>query len=299
VKNSNTLTPSERSSPLFPSPENCHPLLSSSTILTSPPPPPSLPRDTCQTPNKHFLPSIVVSPPMSTTLIVLEPSWPIPPMATSSSTQSLPQIGTSQRPYYSTIRAHLRNKSPSGLSMPSSPIDSDAARSTHSDRINVSVLEGETTSYQPNPTVLVPDPSMYPPSSSSPPTQILSALYPGYDDDSTNEGYNEASVRSRTISARLGRALKKSSSSLWNCFARKSGRLSEISETKSEKKEVRYTTATPPLFPSRSFGSLGTMSGCWMSGEIETRMALAERERECNSEGGVQSGSAFRFRHTP
>ena len=181
--------------------------------------------------------------------------------------------------------------------MPSSSIDSDAARSTHSDRINVSVLEGETTSYQPNPTVLVPDPSMYPPSSSSPPTQILSALYPGYNGDSTNEGYNEASVRSRTISARLGRALKKSLSSLWNCFARKSGRLSEISETKLEKKEeVRYTTATPPLFPSRSFGSLGTMSGCWMSGEIETRMALAEREHECNS---VQSGSAFRFRHTP
>ena len=172
--------------------------------------------------------------------------------------------------------------------MPSSPIDSDAAQSTYSDRINVSVLEGETTSYQPNLTVLVPDPSMHPPSSSSPPTQILSALYPGYDNNSTNEGYNEASVQSRTISARLGRALKKSSSSLWNCFAQKSGQLSEISETKLEKKkEVQYTTATPPLFPSQSFRSLGMMSGCWMSGEIETRMALAEYERECNSEGGV------------
>ena len=135
------------------------------------------------------------------------------------------------------------------------------------------------------------------PSFSSPPTQILSALYPGYDDDSTNEGYNEASVRSRTISARLGRALKKSSSSLWNFFAQKSGRLSE---TKSEKKkEVQYTTATYPLFPSQNFGSLGTMSGCWMSSEIETRMVLAEHEHECNSEGGVQSGSAFQFRHMP
>ena len=42
---------------------------------------------------------------------------------------------------------------------------------------------------------------------------------------------------------------------LWNCFARKSGRLSEVSETKSEKKkEVRYTTAMPTLFPSQSFG---------------------------------------------
>jgi len=31
------------------------------------------------------------------------------------------------------------------------------------------------------------------------------------------------------------------------------------------------------------------------------RMALAEREREseCDSEGGVQSGSAFRFLHMP
>ena len=76
MKNSNTLTPSERSPPLSPPPENCHPPLSSLTILMSPPPPPpSLPRDTCQTPNEHFLPSIVVSPPMSTTPIVLEPSF--------------------------------------------------------------------------------------------------------------------------------------------------------------------------------------------------------------------------------
>jgi len=36
-----------------------------------------------------------------------------------------------------------------------------------------------------------------------------------------------------------------------------------------------------------------------MSGEIETRMALAKRERECNSEGGIQSGSAFQFHHMP
>ena len=75
AKNSNTLTPSERSPPLSPPPENRHPPSSSSTILTSPPPPPSSPRDTCQTPNEHFLPSIVVSPPMSTTPIVLEPSF--------------------------------------------------------------------------------------------------------------------------------------------------------------------------------------------------------------------------------
>jgi len=41
------------------------------------------------------------------------------------------------------------------------------------------------------------------------------------------------------------------------------------------------------------------MSGCWMSSEIEMRMALAERERECNSKGDVQSGSAFQFRYMP
>ena len=62
---------------------------------------------------------------------------------------------------------------------------------------------------------------------------------------------------------------------------------------------MRYTTAIPSLFPSQNFGSLGTMSGCWMSSEIEMRMALAERERECNSKGDVQSGSAFQFRYMP
>jgi len=77
---------------------------SSSAILT----PPGSHSDTCQTLSENILPSIVISTLTSTTLILLEPLQPVPPMATSSP-QPLPRIRTPQRPYYSTVRAHLRN----------------------------------------------------------------------------------------------------------------------------------------------------------------------------------------------
>ena len=297
VAKSSSLIPPERSPPLSPPPENLQPPSSFPATLT----PPGSPSDTCQTPEK-FSPSIVVSTPTSATPILLEPSRPIPPMAISSP-QALPRIGTPQRPYYSTIRAHLRNNanisSPrlSTTSTPSTPVDGDP-RLIYSDRIGVSVLEGEET-YQPSPAVL---PSVLAPSHifplipvqmysqpSSPPTHILSALDPGYNDDEESQY-----IRSGTISARLRRVLRKRSS-LWSCLGQKGGQPFEVSETKSEK-EVHYTTAMPALFPSRSFGSFGNMSGCSMSGEIEMRMAMAERNHNID---GVQSASAFRFHPTP
>jgi len=303
VAKSSSLIPPERSPPLSPPPENLQPPSSFPATLT----PPGSPSDACQTPEK-ISPSIVISTPTSTTPILLEPSWPIPPRAISSP-QALPRIGTPQRPYYSTVRAHLRNNaniSPSCLSTPSTPstpVDGDP-RLIYSDRIGVSVLEGEKT-YQPSPAVLpfVLAPShtfpstpvqMYSQSSqsSSPPTHILSALDPGYDDDDDSGEFQY--LRSRTISARLRRVLRKRSS-LWSCLGRKGGRPFEVSETKSEK-EIHYTTAMPALFPSRSFGSFGNMSGCSMSGEIEMRMAMAERNRNID---GAQSESAFRFHPTP
>jgi len=59
---------------------------------------------------------------------------------------------------------------------------------------------------------------------------ILSALDLGfdYDDDNEFDEYN----RSKTISAQLGRALRKSSSSLCSFLGRKGRQLSEVSETK-------------------------------------------------------------------
>jgi len=300
VAKSSSLTPPERSPPLSPPPKKLQPTsLSPATLM-----PLSSPSGACPRP-EEISPSIVISTPTSTTPILLEPSRPIPPMAISSP-QALPRIGTPQRPYYSTVRAHLRNNAninPLRLSTPSTsstPVDGDP-RLIHSDSIGVSVLEGEKT-YQPSPAVL---PSVLAPShifpsipvqmysqSSSPPRHILSALDPGYDDDDDDDDDEEYEyIRSRTISARLSRVLRKH----WSCLGRKGGRPFEVSETKSEK-EVHYTTAMPALFPSRSFGSFGTMSGCSMSGEIEMRMALAERNRNID---GVQSTSAFRFRPSP
>ena len=103
IANSSSLAPPERSPPLSPPPENLQPPSSSLATLT----PPGSPSDTCQTPSKNILPTIVISTPTSTTLVLLEPSQPVPPMATSSP-HPLPRIGTPQRPYYSTVRAHLR-----------------------------------------------------------------------------------------------------------------------------------------------------------------------------------------------
>jgi len=105
-----------------------------------------------------FYRSIIISTPTSTTPILLKPSRPVPPMATSS--PQLPsRIGTPQRPYFSTVRAHLRNNarnninistsSLSTLSTPSSPVDGDAL-SARLDRIGVSAHEGEKT-YQSSP----------------------------------------------------------------------------------------------------------------------------------------------------
>lgn len=281
VGKSSNLVPPERSPPLSPPPENLRPPSSFPATLT----PPGSPSDTCQIP-ENFSPSIVISTPTSTTPILLEPSRPIPLMA---SPQALPRIGTPQRPYYSTVRAHLRNISPSRLSTPSSPVDGDS-RLTHS--VGIGVSEGDKT-YQPSPTVLPSvlapnhtfpsNPSQMYSQSSSPPRHILSALDPDYDDDDDDDKEYEY-IRSGTISARLSKVLRKRSS-LWSCLGRKDGRLFGVSETKSE--EVHYTTAMPALFPIRSFGSFGNMSGCSMSGEIEMGMALAERN---------QSASALRFR---
>ena len=88
----------------------------------------------------------------------------------------------------------------------------------------MSALEGEKT-YQSSlvflPSVLAPGhtfpsiPVQVCQQSSSPPRHILSALDPGYDDDDDDK-FDEY-IRSRTISVRLGRALRKSSSSLWSC----------------------------------------------------------------------------------
>lgn len=315
VNNNNSLAPPERSPPLSPPPESSQP--SSFPVALTPPCSPS---DTCPASEK-ISPGITLSTPTSTAPILIEPLRLIPPTARTP-LQTLPRIGTPQRPYYSTVRANMRNKANSTApstpsSAPSSPVDVDS-QFPHLDGLSVSVLGGEKI-YQPIPAVpsvlssrnLPPIPVQMYLQSSSHSRCILSALDPACDDDDDDGEEDEEYIRFRTSSALFNRVLRKRKSSdlgekqsrgnshfPWSLplsLGRKHPRPLGASDSKSEK-EVHLAPVMPALFPSRSFGSFGNMSGGSMSGEIEMRIALAERNLNSN---GDQPSPAFRFRPSP
>ncbi|KXN87231.1 hypothetical protein AN958_08621 [Leucoagaricus sp. SymC.cos] len=141
---------------------------------------------------------------------------------------------------------------------------------------------------------------------SSPATSILSVLDPvqNYEEDEDEEAeYNQYGLSSSGI----GRMLRERRSIEFRekekgfhfpllSLGRKRGRTLASADLQTRETEKDMTPSSRTLNSSRSYSGFGLGRGCSMSGEVEMRMALAERS--LNANGGSDNGleSAFKFR---